>query len=457
MDRRPTVAGLHRASFIFRRHDVYRIDPAAVYAHESVMGNPVYRARVERVVAALKEPRQVVTYADSDLPDMVRNRGLLAGRSRAMGTMEHVPDAILLFNTFRFDSAESARARREALAEATGQNLWHGLPGTGAFAWFPANLESDPHKQEKVCRPCWRIHLQEGCLHKCKYCSLGGLVVAMVNVEDYCRHLGELIRRHPWQTTYLLDDDGDPPCLEPELGTLGALIEFFGTLEDRYLIIHTKTWNTEWMRDLKHNGHTIIVWSVSGPTQSRLIEPGTGTTEQRIEAARIAQEAGYQIRYKFKPIIPVKSWREDAAYTVRLIFEKTNPDVISLCTFMWTSYSDMVKWLPMDLLDADFVKAAEASQGEMGDALVRPFPHAMRQQIYEHHLAEIRKHNQSVPVSLSTEDFRMWAAMKDLLGCAATNYVCGCGPQCSPGLRTLAVHPFKVAVRNDGGAVPGVV
>ena len=436
---------------------MYDIDPAAVYAHESVMGNPVYRASVERVVAALRKPQQIVTYADSDLSDLVRNRGLLAGRSCPMGTMEHVRDATLVFNTFRFDDAESAQARRKALEEATGQDLWHGLPGTGAFAWFPSNQAPDKHKDDTVCRPCWRIHFQEGCLHKCKYCGLGGIVVAMVNVEEYCRHLGELIRRHPWQTTYLLDDDGDAPCLEPELGVLGPLIEYFGTLEKRYLILHTKTWNTEWMRNLKHNGNTIIVWSLSGPTQSQLLEPGTGTTEQRIEAARGAQEAGYQIRYKFKPIIPVKAWREEAAYTIKRLFEKTKPDVISLCTFMWTDYSDMIKWLPVDLLDADFVKAAEASQAEMSGTRARPFPHAVRQQIYEHYLEEIRKYDRSVPVSLSTENFKMWAAMKDSLGCNATNYVCGCGPQCNPGLNILTDHPFKVAVRNDEGAVPGVV
>ena len=93
---------------------MYDIDPAAVYAHESVTADPIYRARVKRVAAALKQPREIVEYADSDLPDMVLNRGLLAGR-RPMGTMEEVLDPILLFNTFRFDGAEEEARRRQAL------------------------------------------------------------------------------------------------------------------------------------------------------------------------------------------------------------------------------------------------------------------------------------------------------------------------------------------------------
>ncbi|OPZ21463.1 MAG: Spore photoproduct lyase [candidate division BRC1 bacterium ADurb.BinA364] len=434
---------------------MYPIDPPALYAHESVMANPLYRARAERVAAALVAPREIIPYADADLPEMIRERGLLAGRV-AMHTLENVRDPILLFNTFRFDGAQAEQARREALERAAGQRIGLDLLGAGAFIWFDSNLAGDPHRDDKVCRPCWRIHLQKGCLHKCQYCNLGGLLTAMVNIEDYCRHLNTLIERHPWQTTYLLDDDGDPPGLEPELGVLGPLIEFFGTLRNRYLIIHTKTWNTEWMRGLKHNGNTIIVWSLSGATQSRLIEPGTGATEQRIEAARIAEEAGYQIRYKFKPIVPVKQWREDAAHAVRLALEKTHPDIISLCVFMWTPFAELERKLPLDLLEPRFVDAARASQDEMKDTRTNPFPPWARQEIYEHYLTEIRQRDRDVTVSLSTESFKMWAAMRERLGATAINYVCGCGPQCVPGLKTLDAHPFRVACRNDQDSIPGV-
>ncbi len=434
---------------------MYDVRPPAVYAHETVMCNPTYRARVERVVAALGRPCSIITYADTDLPDMVQERGLLADR-RPMGTLQHVEDPVLLFNTFRFDNVDAARRRRQFLDDIGLNEGAAPLVGDDAFIWFDANLATDKWKDDKVCRPCWRIHLQQGCLHRCKYCALGGLLVAMVNIEDYCRHLGELIRLHPWQQTYLLDDDADPPCLEPELGVLGELIEFFGTLENRYLIIHTKTWNTAWLSDLKHNGNTIIVWSVSGRTQSEEMEPRAGSTQQRVEAARMAEEAGYQIRYKFKPIIPVKGWREEAEEAVQMIFEKTRPDVISLCVFMWMNFEEMARRLPMHLLDEDFVAAAEASQAEMAATRARPFPPAVRREIYEHYLREIRRHDADVPVSLSTENFRMWADMKDALGFSATDYVCGCGPRSTPGLKRLTCHPFKVAVRADAGQVPGV-
>lgn len=433
---------------------MYPLSPPAVYVHETVERRRDYREKVDRVLAALQNAPSPVVFTDEDVPEMLRNGlGDLRG---PMGAKDEVRDPVLLFNTFRFDMR---RAERVAWLESQGASasLADHLLGYRAFQWANYNQPGDKNAGHKVCRPCWRIHLQSGCLHRCMYCGFGGLLAAMVNVDEYCVHLGEIVKRHPWQTTYLLDDDADPPCLEPELGCLGELVEYFGTLEGRYLIVHTKTWNTDFLSGLKHNGNTIFVWSVSGPTQSRLIEPLTGTTEQRIEAARVAQEAGYQIRYKFKPIIPVKNWREDASETVRMVFEKTRPDVISLCCFMWMDADEMKRRLPMDLLDPDFVRAAEEAAGRLEGLTTRPFPPEWRRKVYEHHLEEIRKWDKDIPVSLSTESFDMWAQMGPELGMTATDYPCGCGPTTVPGAPKVPCHPFRDAVRNDGGEVPGVV
>lgn len=426
---------------------MYPLSPEAVYVHNTVAENDRYMARVKRVIAALKTPVEPTYYTDDDIPAMLQN-GLLKER-KPMGIRENLRDPSLMFNTFRFDGRESERmARMEALGAGKGGHL-HALLGHYPFHWANYNKEGDAHRGQKVCRPCWRIHQQNGCVHRCHYCGLGGLLIAGVNVEEYSHWLGKIIDKHPWQLTYLLDDDGDPPALEPELGCLGDLIEYFGTLENRYLIIHTKTWNTAWLNGLKHNGNTILVWSVSGPTQSKYIEPVAGTTEERIEAARIAEEAGYQIRYKFKPIIPVKGWEEDAAYTTKLIFEKTHPDVISICSFMWMDYADMMRRLPVELLDERFVAGAEAAVEEMGKLVTRPFPEPLRRELYETHFREIRRWNKDIPVSISTESFEMWNAMAETLGLSATNYPCGCGPFTTPGAPKLACHPFKTAQRMD--------
>ena len=122
---------------------------------------------------------------------------------------------------------------------------------------------------------------------------------------------------------------------------------------------------------------------------------------------------------------------------------------------MWTKVDEMKRRLPIDLLDPVYLKAAEDSREEMKDTMAGPFPPWVRREIYEFHLREIRKYSKDVPVSLSTENFRLWADLQDQFGATAATYVCGCGPQSTPGLKKLTCHPFKVAVRNDAG-IPGV-
>ncbi len=427
---------------------MYELNPPAVFAHQSVMDDPRYRARLERVVSALSVPIEPEIYKDEDLPELIKERRILDSRV-PMGTLEEIRDPILLFNTFRFDGQRAERSKW--LKQQGVNNANASLLGYGPFAWAPYCLPEDPHRNDKVCRPCWRLHFQNGCVHKCHYCGLGGLLITMVNVEDYIQNLARLINAHPWQETYLFEDDADAPCLEPELGCLGPLIEFFGTLKDRYLIIHTKSWNFDWALDLKHNGNTIIVWSISAPTQSNILEPKTGTTEQRIESARKCQEAGYTVRYKFKPIIPVLNWREDASEAVRMIFAKTDPDVISLCCFMWMTMDDLKRRLDVSLLDSTYIAAAEAAVDEVADTRTRPFPEWVRAEIYEHHYNEIRKWNKDVPVSLSTESWKMWKRLESMLGSTALNYVCGCGPNSVPWRDKLQVHPFRIAERSPEG------
>jgi len=419
-----------------------------VFVHRDVDKSPVYRKRVERVIAGLKRAVTPIVYDDADLPRLLLDGSI--PKRRAMIQLGETDAPVLVFNLFRFDDRFEERLASLKGACPGGDWMARPLLGYGAFHWANYNQEGDPARYDKVCRPCWRIHQQNGCLHRCSYCGFGNLLITSVNIEEYCEHLGTIIEKHPWQKTYLLDDDADPPCLEPEHGVLGKLIEYFGTLDDRYLIIHTKTWNTAWMRDLKHNGNTIIVWSVSGPRQSRLIEPGTGTTDQRILAARIAQEAGYQIRYKFKPIVPVKGWREDAAYTAAKIFEQTSPDVISLCCWMWHDVDGMKQRLPVDLLEPAYLRAAEDSRELVADTRTKPFPPWVRREIYEHHLAEIRKWDADVPVSISTETFEMWKELGPELGYTARDYVCGCGPTTTPGAREVSCHPFTDAIRAPG-------
>jgi hypothetical protein len=134
------------------------------------------------------------------------------------------------------------------------------------------------------------------------------------------------------------------------------------------------------------------------------------------------------------------------AVYVHEIFRRTRPDVISLAMFMWMDVAEMKR-----RLDPELLTAAEAAAELMADRRCQPFPPDVRVEVYEHYFREIRRHDAEVPVSLSTESPEVWKRLGPKLGCSPPTYVCGCGPNSTPGRKKLRCNPFTVAVGPVGG------
>ncbi len=418
--------------------------PPRVYVLEELWENSDAARRAERIIQAC-DGAEVRNFAYDDLPDIVAEEGW--DHLPRMGTLDGVPPPVPILGLFRFDRDAVARdaERMQAAYKGNGQFPWDLAAGGRAFVFFTSGLDELRPNPQHVCRPQWRIHLGSGCPHQCAYCTLGGYQISHLNIDDYTEHLAELLRQNPWQRTWLYDDVMDVVALEPEWDTLPPLMRFFESTGDRYLIVHTKSDRVQSMIDAGAPSNTIIAWSLSGPTQSRRIEPMSATTEERIEAARRCQEAGITVRFKFKPIAPIPNWREEASYTVDLALSRTKPDNLSLTCLMWMTVDQLKGCIGEELTDADCLRAAEDAADEMADQHIGPFPDDVREEIYRHHLSEIRARDADVPVTICTESLDMWERLGDDLGVGPATYVCGCGAGATPGRRTLATSPWQDA------------
>ena len=58
-------------------------------------------------------------------------------------------------------------------------------------------------------------------------------------------------------------------------------------------------------------------------------------------------------------------------------------------------------------------------------------------EVYRHFIEEVRRLSPSTPVTLCAATQRMWAALADVLDHTPWNYVCNCGPHCTPGLKAI--------------------
>lgn len=348
------------------------------------------------------------------------------------------PDLVLTMGKFWPD--EEKKKFRQRYPNLSIHDLW----GISTSAWRSAG-EMDARRGMKgiVCHSAWKLRSIFGCPFRCGYCNLGGLNRILVNMEEYVEHLDEVCERPPAQRLYKWDNQSDVTCFEPEYGASKLLIEYFADKPGKYLEIYTgKSDNIDDLLSLNNKGKTIIQWSLGARTQSTVIEKETAPWDRRIEAARKCQEAGYIIRYRFSPIVPVKNWQEENAELIERIFARTKPDVITLCPFGWMSVEEMKSCMDFNLLDPAYVQVMEASapflaKRGFGHGNGRPIPHDARACLIKFFIDEIRKHSKTIPISMCLETIEMWALFGRELGMPLdpekhSSYFCTCGPMCTP-------------------------
>ena len=94
----------------------------------------------------------------------------------------------------------------------------------------------------------------------------------------------------------------------------------------------TKSDNVDDILDLDHNGHTVIAWSMNNDAVSRKFEIGAPTFQRRLTAAKKTQEAGYPLRMRLDPIVPIDGWQDAYAKTIEEIFSLVSPERVTLGT-----------------------------------------------------------------------------------------------------------------------------
>ena len=416
---------------------MYSVSPNKAYVFEPVWQDALCAARAERVLQAIAAP-EVVTITDRDLPGIIQDNHWvnIPARGNSLGPDE---DPVFVLNVLRLDAGQGEKLVDDILEqcpEGTTKHLVGRLLGT---SWTAC---SGPIcSRELICRRTNEFHTIDGCLHRCTYCSAAGnqVVTLAMNLEEFVdKTLDKIVRDNPWQKVFRYQTQvSDALAFEPEYGASKVFGDYFAGLDDRYLLLHTSSGNTDHLLDLGHQDHTMVVWSLTSETVSREMEARSGTTEERIEAARRCNEAGYTVRFKFKPIVPVKDWRPECAAMIEHMFEATQPDVLSLCVLMWMKPEEFDQLFDPETFDPEYVKALHDNADEMRDRPCGPFPDHVRTEIYSFFIDEIRKHSDSVPVSLSTETKEVWDVLGPRLGCTPHNYVCGCGAKCTPGLQVL--------------------
>lgn len=400
---------------------------------EGVMDDARAAARAERLITAL-QPDTIEHVDDARLVEVIQ--GLKITGSGLHGMYREI-DPVVIFNRERLDETEEqARARMEA---HPGLSLR--LAGHEAFHWRHTGTAKHRAESGWVCTPAWQLHTIVGCHYRCAYCSLGYYLDIMMNFEQFVEALPRLIaEKAPRQGLFQYDNVTDTVSFEPEYGGSRLLIDFFAGRKDQFLELYVgKSANVDFMLDYDHRGHTVCCWSLSTRTQCREFEWRSASMEERIEASRKCEEAGYHVRHRFSPIIPVRNWREEISEMIELLFANCIPDVITFETLRYMRYDRLSSTFDLDLLDPEFVDIMKSDTRESVQS-GEEIPSEFRRTIYRHVIDELERVSPQTPYAFCRELRDNWEFFADDFARHNQHpdcYVCNCGGYSNPGHELL--------------------
>ena len=419
---------------------MYQLKPTAIHMLDRVQDDPDALARVGRMLAALDKStddvqiidegnaydvaRELQQWPPDDLGDDVpaqRQRPLVFTRLVVGGTD---PDVAPLLAPCPDD-----------VNKGTLRNLLGYIDPIRSYHTYEGDAE-----ENMVCWPTQDFGVMSGCPHGCQYCGDGksGKFIAIgANIEEYVEQvIGPTIERTPGQKCFRMIGWGaDIIAFEPEYGVFEAFLGKLAQYDDHYGYFHTASDNVDWVADVPHRDRLIGVWSMTCEAVARDIEPSSPSSADRVEAMGKCADLGVPVRIKFKPMIPVRNWREEYAATIKAIFQRFRPETIGFCVIMWMSVEELKKRIDADLFDPDYLQAAEDAAEEMAGVRTGPFPHDLRADTYRFLIGEVRRWDSDIPVFMSTESREMWEELKDDLGQNPRMFACGCNPVQLPGPR----------------------
>jgi len=414
---------------------MYDLRPPRIFVHKRVYRNPRAVRRLERMLAALGNPpfEEVDT---SDTDRVIEATGsredlpVMSNRVR-QGIEKRQEDPVFLFNTFVWEEPARSPVRRQ-YKNVRASAIARLMAGTGEDFVF-GRREASTGRGDKpyVCQGGWSIHSLLGCVHKCDYCGQGYIVNFMLDVEDFADRVYDRFWRRPQQKLYRYDLKSDSICFEPEYGASAILSETFSRTDDKFLLYYTKSDNVDHLLDLPKD-HSIFYLTLSTDTVSRVIERDTPPMDARIEALRKCEQAGYVVRVGFSPIVPIRNWRRETTECLERLFANCSPDTVRLWVVSMMSAEEAEILFDVEMLDPQYVEAMRRAAPEMNGKHSAPFPAEVRAEIYGYYIDEIKRISPDTPVSICTEERRVWEMLAHKLSMKPDDLFCCCGATSVP-------------------------
>jgi spore photoproduct lyase len=281
------------------------------------------------------------------------------------------------------------------------------------------------HDAGSICPNFPKLVPGTNCPYGCQYCFLALTYRACrpfrcAYVMDVAK-LGKQLRLRHWRdggVTVINAGEMSDPLAGDVLGYMPRIVEMFGEIDGVKLLLLTKSGLDEIQPILHadHNGHTITSWSITCDEVVERYEERTEPIASRLAAAKAAQDAGYEVRFRLDPFILFDGWQDAYARTINQVY------ALGVRPSRFTLGSFRVLGNLGGIIEARFPDSDLTDQPLVNDGGKRKrHPHKVRKDFYLTAIAAIRERDSDVPVALCKETPQMHRALSGLVHKAKCN------------------------------------
>ncbi len=334
---------------------------------------------------------------------------------------------------------EGRRAPKQlvALARFEGQELFPG------YSWRELRSGRRELRERGVlCQTAVEVQSAVGCPFDCAYCPYTHFICANLDVEGFIDRVMRLVRERRSQSIYKLNNRSDTLGLEPELGLAPALVERFAGLEGKYLMLYSKGDEVSALLDLRHERHTVACFTLTPEPLAQILETGAPAPAARLRAIARLAAAGYPIRVRLSPVVPILGWREAYDDLLARLAAVSRPELVTLWTLSMIELAELHRIFPPEALDPRALAEARAAAEEMRGRKGAPFPPSLRASLYRELAAMVHARSPGTAVALCLETAEVWDATSTVLVPRRQQaFVCNCGPRATPGAIARCSRP----------------
>lgn len=191
-----------------------------------------------------------------------------------------------------------------------------------------------------VCPHFLELKWATGCPFSCAWCYLNGTLRFMPRksqpyvkpydkIEQHVRTFlenvdgcGELLNTGELADSLMHEKNGHPFSQ--------FIISLFQEQEAHKVLFLTKSGHIEHLLAINGQGQAVVSFSLNANEVARRFEKGAPPVAHRIEAASRLSGAGYEVRIRIDPMVPVLNWRDQYLQLVDDVFAKFIPSRITL-------------------------------------------------------------------------------------------------------------------------------